>query len=102
MSPRSYNERHGHGPGRCVVVPFSVTAPRVVRPSDVFFKAGAYKALTKDTWANCDSVAAVSHARLDRVYIGHGRHSDELLSEFDLKRLEVGLRHALGYPVPVN
>lgn len=99
MSPRSYNERHGSGPGRCVVVPFSVTGPIVTRPSDIFFKVGPYKALTKDTWANCDSVMAVSHARLDRVYIGHGKHSEELLSAADFKRLEAGLRHALGCPL---
>jgi uncharacterized protein YifN (PemK superfamily) len=99
MSPRSYNARHGNGPGRCVVVPFSVTQPKVIQPSDIFFAAGTYGALTKDTWANCDSVMAVSHARLDRVYIGHGSHSEELLSVDDLKRLEAGLRHALGCPL---
>ena len=99
MSPRSYNERHGTGPGRCIVIPFSATEPKVKRPSDIYFPAGQYKALSKDTWAACDSVMAVSHARLDRVYVGHGAHSSELLSAADLKRLEVGLRHALGCPL---
>ena len=99
LSPRSYNERHGSGPGRCVVIPFSVTEPKVIRPSNIIFKAGVYQALTKDTWANCDSIMAVSHTRLDRVYIGHGHHSEELLSDVDLKRIESGLRHALGCPL---
>jgi uncharacterized protein YifN (PemK superfamily) len=99
LSPRAYNGRHGNGPGRCVVVPFSVSEPPALRPSDVHFPAGPYKALTKDTWANCDAVMAVSHTRLDRVYIGHGLHSAEILSEADLKRLEAGLRHALGCPL---
>jgi uncharacterized protein YifN (PemK superfamily) len=69
MSPRSYNERHGSGPGRCIVVPFSVTQPPVLRPSDIFFATGTYEALSRDTWATCDSVMAVFHARLDRVRI---------------------------------
>lgn len=100
LSPRSYNERHGANPGRCVVVPFSVTKPPVLRLSDVRFLAGPYKALTEDTWATCDSVMAVSHARLDRVYIGHAKYSEEVLSEADLKKIEAGLRHAFGCPLP--
>ncbi|MGH6716503.1 MAG: type II toxin-antitoxin system PemK/MazF family toxin [Bradyrhizobium sp.] len=98
LSPRSYNERHGRGPGRCIVVPFGVTGPTIVRLSDVHFPTGPYRALSKDTWANCDSIMAVSHDRLDRVYIGHGRYSDEVLSDADLARVEVGIRHALGFP----
>jgi uncharacterized protein YifN (PemK superfamily) len=98
MSPRSYNERHGAGAGRCIVVPFSATRPRVLRPSDIFFATGPYQALTVDTWASCDSVMAVSHVRLDRVRIGFGRWSEELLSDADLKMLEAGLKHALGSP----
>jgi uncharacterized protein YifN (PemK superfamily) len=100
MSPRSYNARHGAGPGRCIVVPFSVTEPVVLRPSDIHFPAGVYQALTRDTWANCDAVMAVSHDRLDRVYIGRGQHSAERLTVADLKRLEAGLRHAFGFPLP--
>lgn len=100
VSPRSYNQRHGAGAGRCVVVPFAVTKPSILKPSDVFFPTGSYLALTKDTWANCDSLMAVSHARLDRVYIGHGKHSEELLTDVDLKRLEAAIRHALGCPLP--
>lgn len=100
LSPRSYNERHGAGPGRCIVVPFSASQPVTQRLSDVFFAFGRYRALSKDTWANCGSVATVSHARLDRVYIGHGRYSDELLSADDCRRIEIGLRHALGFQHP--
>jgi uncharacterized protein YifN (PemK superfamily) len=102
MSPRSYNERHGSGPGRCIVVPFSVTQPPVLRPSDIFFATGPYEALSRDTWATCDSVMAVSHARLDRVRIPFGTWSQEVLSADDLKRLESGLRHALGSPLDTD
>jgi uncharacterized protein YifN (PemK superfamily) len=28
VSPRSYNHPIGHGPGKCIVVPFSATGPR--------------------------------------------------------------------------
>ncbi len=97
VSPRSYNERHGAGAGRCIIVPFSVTRPAILRPADVFFANGQYRALSKDTWANCSSVATVSHARLDRVYVGNGRYSDETLDEEDCQRIEIGLRHALGF-----
>jgi uncharacterized protein YifN (PemK superfamily) len=102
MSPRSYNARHGNGPGRCLVIPFSITQPRAIQPSDVFFAAGPYKTLSKDTWANCHSVMSVSHTRLDRVYVGHGSYSQELLSGVDLQRLEGGLRHAFGCPLPTD
>ena len=96
MSPRSYNQRHGNQPGRCVVVPFSATQPHVLKPSDIFFQAGPYQSLTMDTWASCDSVMAVSHSRLDRVRIPHGMFSEEVLSDTDIRSLEEGLRHALG------
>src|SRR3954467_15125768 len=102
MSPRSYNERHGAGPGRCVVVPFSVTCPPVLRPSDIFFPSGPYTSLTMDTWANCDSVMAVSHTRLDRSRVRFGGWSEELLSHADIERLESGLRHALGCPLDTD
>jgi uncharacterized protein YifN (PemK superfamily) len=102
LSPRSYNVRHGAGPGRCIVVPFSVTQPPVLKPSDIYFATGPYEALSMDTWANCDSVMAVSHARLDRVRLHLGRWSEEVLSADDLKRLESGLRHALGSPLDTD
>ena len=102
VATRSYNERHGAGPGRCIVVPFSATQPPALKPSDIFFAAGPYRALTMDTWANCDSVMAVSHARLDRVRIRFGAWSEELLTADDLKRLEGGLRHAFGCPLDTD
>lgn len=102
LSPRSYNERHGAGSGRCIVIPFSTTRPVILRPSDVFFASGQYRALSKDTWANCGSVATVSHARLDRVYVGHGSYSDELLADADCRRIEIGLCHAVGLAVAGN
>ena len=95
VSPRSYNRRHGTGPGRCVVVPFTASKPAVVTPADVPFTAGTYQSLSIDTWAVCSSVMSVSHARLDRVAHGRG-FIVELLSPDDMDRIEIGLRHALG------
>jgi uncharacterized protein YifN (PemK superfamily) len=67
MSPRTYNARHGAGPGRCIVVPFSGTPHVRIHPSDVPFPANVYASLTVPTWAICEAVMNVSHARLDRV-----------------------------------
>src|SRR3954467_2473090 len=77
VSPRSYNRRHGEGPGRCLVIPFSATEPKVFSPSMVSFAAETYKSLTRQSWAICDSLTAVSHDRLDRVWEKPGRFLDE-------------------------
>jgi uncharacterized protein YifN (PemK superfamily) len=98
ISPRSYNRRHGAGPGRCAVVPFSATDPGPhSTPADVPFPAGIYRALSVRTWAICSAVTSASHDRLDRVHVG-GTYSEECLSEHDLARIEEGLRHAFGFP----
>ena len=90
VSPRSYNRG-----GRCLVVPFSATAPRDPSPATISFEVGRYRSLTVQTWAICDALSHVSHTRLDRVKTGR-EFLSELLSESDILRLEVGLRHALG------
>src|SRR4051794_23509210 len=95
VSPRSYNARHGLGPGCCVVVPFSASEPPSVTSADVPFPADIYRSLTVPTWAICSSVVCVSHARLDRVAFGPSFLSENL-SDPDMERIEVGLRHALG------
>lgn len=95
VSPRSYNARHGSGPGRCLVVPFSSTAPKVVTPAYVPFDASTYRSLTEPTWAICESTRSVSHARLQMVFF-KSAPLYESLSEADLERVAVGLRHALG------
>lgn len=95
VSPRSYNRRHGHGPGRCLVVPLSASEPRFVTLAHVPFPAGVYASLTVPTWAACDVVTSVSHDRLDRVAVA-GALIDESLTATDLARLDAGLRHALG------
>jgi len=97
VSPKSYNMRHGLGPGRCIVVPFSASPPKLFRPSHIPFAAGAYASLTVPTWAICEAVASLSHARLDRVASGK-RFLSEKLSDTDLERIETGLKHALGMP----
>jgi uncharacterized protein YifN (PemK superfamily) len=94
VSPRSYNHRFGFGPGRCLVVPFSVTEIGE-KPAHIAFKANAYRSLTLDTWALCDCVRSVSHQRLNRVRIG-GENLNEIMSKVDLARVDEGLRHALG------
>jgi uncharacterized protein YifN (PemK superfamily) len=98
VSPRSYNARHGQGPGRCIVVPFSASPPKTLKPSDVPFPTGPYKSLTVDTWAICEAVMNVSHERLDRVATGQ-RFLSEAVAAADMARIEDGLRHALGLPV---
>ena len=96
VSPRSYNNRHGVGPGRCIVVPFSATDPEAnISPADVHFDVGLYRSLTMETWAICTAVMSVSHARLDRVSYA-GAYISESLSDKDLLRIEEGLRHAVG------
>ena len=95
VSPRSHNRRHGHRPGRCLVVPFSATPPRHPTPADVHFLSGIYASLTVPTWAICSAVASVSHDRLDRVAVGRAFLSETLSSD-DMTRFEVGLRYAMG------
>ncbi len=96
VSPRSYNERHGAGPGRCLVVPFTGTDPgNFLKLADVPFPKGVYKSLTVDTWAICSAAMCLSHARLDRVATNAG-YSLEVLSAADMVRIEEGLRHAFG------
>ncbi|RUW47814.1 type II toxin-antitoxin system PemK/MazF family toxin [Mesorhizobium sp. M8A.F.Ca.ET.021.01.1.1] len=105
VSPRSYNFRISGGetaegekiwlPGKCVVVPLSATEPRAIEPSHVPFTVGPYRSLTVDTWAICELVDHVSHARLDRVQ-RRGKFLQEQVSAADLARIEAGLRHALG------
>jgi uncharacterized protein YifN (PemK superfamily) len=77
------------------VVPFSATAPSTLRPSDIPFAGNVYRSLTKPTWAICEAVMNVSHARLDRVAFGRS-FMTEALSSADMARIEEGLRHALG------
>lgn len=96
VSPRSYNRRHGEGPGRCLVVPFSASEPRFLTPSVVPFPLQSYRSLSKVSWAICDSIMAVSHDRLDRVWSGPGQSLDERISEVDMRRLEVAIAHAVG------
>jgi uncharacterized protein YifN (PemK superfamily) len=90
VSPRSYNKAR-----RCVVVPFSATAPFFETPAHVAFSPDQYRSLTIPTWAICDAIAHVSFARLDRVNVS-GRFMSEMLSDADLIRIETGLCHALG------
>jgi uncharacterized protein YifN (PemK superfamily) len=96
VSPRSYNRRHGMGPGRCLVVPFTATHPKFMTPATVSFPRGSYQSFTKDSWALCDFVTTVSHTRLRRVWTAPGKALDESLSDADMKRLDEGLRHAVG------
>lgn len=100
VSPRSYNERHGAGPGRCIVVPFTATNPRsFLTPADIPFPLGIYQSLSVDTWAICSAAMSVSHDRLDRVHIGSS-FAQEVLSAHDMYRIENGLRHAFGISTP--
>src|SRR5262245_54113123 len=95
VSPRSYNRRHGMGPGRCLVVPFSATAPYEITPAHVSFPDDVYPSLSVPTWALCDCMRLVSHSRLDRVNVS-GIYLSEMISEEDMARIETGIRHAVG------
>lgn len=95
VSPRSQNHRHGQNPGRCVVVPFSQTAPPRPSPADVSFPQGSYESLDGETWCTCGVVMAVSHTRLNRVRKGSNALADKV-SPGDMARIEAGLRSALG------
>jgi uncharacterized protein YifN (PemK superfamily) len=95
VSPRSYNHRHGFGPGRCLVVPFTATGPAEIRPAHVEFPSGKYVCLSEPTWALCDCLRSVSHARLDRVNVG-GEYQNEMISNEDMARVETGILHAVG------
>jgi uncharacterized protein YifN (PemK superfamily) len=95
ISPRSYNRRHGQGPGRCLVIPFSATAPPEITPAHVPFTADKYATLTEPTWALCDVIASVSHNRLDNVQVG-GVNQMESIDDQDMLRIAVGMKHALG------
>jgi len=101
VSPRSYNRRHGMNAGRCIVVPFSATPPRVMTPAYVEFSVGRYRSLSELTWAVCESIRSVSHDRLNRVWAA-GANLNESLAADDMARIEIGLRHALGIAIEVK
>lgn len=95
LSPRSYNSRHGQGPGRCLVIPFSSTEPFQVKPAHVPFPDNKYGSLSQATWALCDAVSSMSHARLDNVQTA-GVNLMESLDDQDMERIAIGMRHAIG------
>lgn len=95
VSPDSFNHRHGRGPGKAIVVPFSATPPRRPVASHVPFDATTYRSLTVPTWAIGEAIAHVSHDRLDRVFAS-GRFLNEHLSSADLDRIVAAVRHAIG------
>lgn len=99
VSPRSYNQRHGAGPGRCLVVPLSASPPKDLTPADVEIPVGSYATITETVWAICSALASHSHARLDRVSI-HGRFVSQSFTDADMARIELGLMHALGMAPP--
>lgn len=95
VSPRSYNAPRGSGPGLCIVVPFSATAPSRRLPSHVDIPVGRYAALSVPVWAIANMATHVSHARLDRVKVGRQYLSEEM-GQDDMARVSDALRHAMG------
>jgi uncharacterized protein YifN (PemK superfamily) len=95
VSPRSYNRRHGAGPGRCLVIPFSTTSPPEITPAHVPFAADKYACLSEPTWALCDVISSMSHMRLDNVQIS-GINQMESIDAEDMDRIAEGIKHALG------
>ena len=78
-----------------MVVPFSATAPHDLTPAHVEFQLGSYPSLTEHCWALCDCIRTLSHARLERVFVG-GVYLSEMISEHDMARVDIGIRHATG------
>jgi uncharacterized protein YifN (PemK superfamily) len=90
VSPRSHNRAR-----RCVVVPFSATAPYEMTMAYVPFGANLYRSLSVPTWAICNAISHVSFDRLDRIRIKRDFLSERLSAE-DMGRVVAGLQHALG------
>ena len=77
-----------------MVIPFSATQPIEIKPAHVPFPATKYACLTEPTWALCDVISCMSHARLDNVQIG-GVNQLESIDDQDMERIAVGMKHAL-------
>lgn len=83
-----------------LVVPLSRQEPTDPHAIFVPFAAAQYAFLDGDSWAKCDLVYAVGHARLDRRRDRQtGRRLDSrvtAISDADLRRVREGVRQAIG------
>lgn len=93
LSVQGLNHRHGIAPGLCTVVPFSIVAPSTPGFDDIYFAAGSYRSLKKESWAKCRMICTVSHERLGLV---RGLRRIEQLSSFDLGKIENAVSLVLG------
>jgi uncharacterized protein YifN (PemK superfamily) len=80
----------------CIVVPFSTSAPRSVRPYYVHIPVGSYPFLSNatDSWLKADLIEAVSHRRLDRMLVG-GRYARANLTTAHKKELHAACLSSL-------
>ena len=98
LSPRMRRQS-----GLCTVVPLSTTVPA---PVERFHHRMSPQSLpatlaTKETWAKCDMVTAVSLERLDRVLIGRDRRGRRVyvagaVTAADLTAIRQCVKIALG------
>lgn len=95
LSVQGMNHRHGTGPGLCTVIPFSTVPPATPGIDDIFFPAGRYRSLKKDSWAKCRMVCTMSHDRLDLV---RGLRRTEFLAPHDMVDIETAVSYVLGIP----
>ena len=96
ISIKSNNHRHALLPGTCTVIPFTTVQPSTIGPDDVHVAQGTYWSLSEECWLRCKMITTVSHSRLNLVVRNHRRHPSEFVSEEFMKRVEQGIRFALG------
>jgi uncharacterized protein YifN (PemK superfamily) len=86
--------RSPHSPGRCVVVPVSMTASRIPHPQHYEFAPRSYPFFHREepVWATCDHVYTVALDRLWLVNIGRQPQPRASISADDL----LAIRQLLG------
>ncbi|HEY1773245.1 MAG TPA: type II toxin-antitoxin system PemK/MazF family toxin [Gammaproteobacteria bacterium] len=94
-------EPTAHRPGLCTVIPLSTTAPIPVMPYHHRMKAVSLPAAwgSRDVWAKCDMIYAVSCERLDRILVrdhGQRRYVYSNACSGDLEAIRHGILHSLG------
>jgi len=79
----------------CIVVPFSTTPPRIVRPVHFHVPAGRYAFAQEEQWVKGDLIAHVRFERLDRVRV-NGRFRRFDLPAADFAEIRKCVLHAVG------
>lgn len=84
-------------PGLVTVVPISARRPDPVQAIHVALEPGAVPGIAGvELWAKCDLVAAVSHARLDRIRLGRGAFATGQVSPATLQAIRLATALSIG------